>query len=407
MRRGFTILELLVGLTVSAIVLAAVVHIFRDTMVAQRRQRVRAELARQGAFLGNMLHRELRVIGLGRPTGTSVIGGQPAPVAISFAGDRALGFVADLPRPDATFSTFGFLEDRPAGFGRIMFHTDQNGACAPDGGACPIETSSTLYRGDGATCASAAGDRTCPWGNKRLRPDEVFQVVAGNGSWTNVAPDGGALSMLPTPALDGGTVRGLVLDTTINAARAQGWPATWTNFTRGDAPVDIRGQGFVATLDRVFYRHCGVACPGGSGLNRVLERRQCWGPVVSNDAAWPGNAVNTNEADLLGGAFDPAAAPGAECTPWEVVARDVETVTFSYFRERTANPTNADSPATDVTNATFGLALAARQRSAQPRVGTQLGRADIRQVRYAVVLRRDVDGFAIRHDVVGGVRLRN
>jgi hypothetical protein len=406
-QRAFTILELLVGLVVSTIVLLAILQIFQDTMVTQRRQRVRAELARQGAFLGNMLHRELRVIGLGKPLGTSVIGAQPPPVSISFAGNSALGFVADLPRPDATFSTFGFLEDRPAGFRRLMFHTDQNGACASDGGACDIETTSTLYRGDAATCATSAGDRTCPWGNKRLRGNEIFQVVAGNGTWTNLQADGGAITMQPTTAPDGGTVNGLVVDAAEDPSRALGWPATWTNFARGDPPVDIRGQGFVTTLDRVFYRFCGEDCLGGSGADRVLERRQCWGPVIPNHPAWPTTADNTNEAALLGGAFDPAALPGGECTPWEIVARDVESVTFSYFRERTANPGNADNVANNSTDSTFGLSAAARQRSAQPRVGTQLGRADIRQIRYAIVLRRNVDGFPIRHDVVGGVRLRN
>ena len=203
-RRGFTILELLVGLSVALIVLAAVVSLFSRTMQTQRRARARAELGRQGAFLGHLLQQELRLAGLGVPTATSVEGALPPVVHVLFAGNNALGIVADLPRPDATFSTFGVLDDRPAGVRRLMWHTDQNGACAPQASGCPVNETSVLYRGDTALC-TASGDRTCPWANHRLRPGEYFVAAAGNGSWANLLAAG-----------SGDNASGLVMQTSVS-----------------------------------------------------------------------------------------------------------------------------------------------------------------------------------------------
>ncbi len=404
--RGFTILELLVGLTVAAIVLTAVVSLFTETMRTQHRQRSRAELARQGAFLGHMLTQELRVIGLGVPMSVSVDGNLAPPVPVLFAHGQAIGFVADLPRPDATFNTFGFLDDRPAGFERVMWHTDNNGSCAPQlGGACTITETSALYRGDNNACEDA-GDRTCPWSNHRLRPGEFFQLVAGNGTWANLKSTGsgqssGGFAMTVASNPDGRDVRGITIDSAKSASQAIGWPAAWTNVTVGDAPVDVRGQGFVTTLDRVFYRFCNGACGGGSGQTNVLERRQCWGPVVSNDVSWPTTSATTNGAALIDGSFDPTSVPSATCTPWEIAARDVQSVSFTYFRARTGTGTG---PTNDNT---FRLTSAELLRSAQPRVATELGRVDIAQIRFDIQLQRSSENQIVRHDVVGTVRLRN
>jgi prepilin-type N-terminal cleavage/methylation domain-containing protein len=404
-RQGFTILELLIGLSVALVVLAAVVSLFSRTMQTQRRQRVRSELGRQGAFLGHLLQQELRVAGLGVPTATSVEGALPPPVHVLFAGTSAIGFVADVPRPDATFSTFGVLDDRPAGVRRLMWHTDQNGACAPQAAGCPVNETSVLYRGDTALCTDP-GDRTCPWANRRLRPGEYFVAAAGNGSWANLLAAGSGdnasgLVMQASVSPDGGGVRGLLVDAASNAAEARGWPVAWVNTSRGDAPVDVRGQGFVSTPDRIFYRGCGIhgnTCVGGTGLSRVLERRQCWGPLLTNDAGWPTTADDADDARLGSGSFDPATTPLTTCTPWEVAARDVISVNFEYFAARSATSTS------DSANRIVG---AARLRSGQPRVAAGFGRVDIAEIRYTIKTSRVVDGFTVGQDVVGTVRLRN
>jgi hypothetical protein len=394
-RLGFTVLELLIGLSCALVVLAAIVSLFSDTMRTQRRQRVRAELARQGAFLGHQLNQELRLIGLGVPTGSSVEGGLPPPVPVMFAGSNAIGFIADLPRPDATYNTFGVLDDRPLGFQRLMWHTDQNGVCAPQASGCPIDETSVLFRGDSALCTNA-GDRTCPWSNHRLRPGEYFVTAAGNGSWANLKStgtgDNAAGFTMEATNPDVGGVRGLVIDDEHETTRALGWPATWLNTARGDAPVDVRGQGYVATPDRVFYRFCPTlaSCTGSTPPQaRVLERRQCWGPLVTNDGSWPDTTLDTNPSTLAN-TFDPTAAPLTTCSPWEVAARDVASVNFEYLRA-----------------AAVRLGGAELQRSAQPRPPDLFGRVDIAQVRFTIQLSRTVDGVVIRHDVVGSARLRN
>lgn len=401
-RSGFTVLELLIGLSCALIVLAAIVALFSDTMRAQKRQRVRAELARQGAFLGHLLNQEIRLTGLGVPTGSSVEGALPAPVPVMFAGTTAIGFIADVPRPDATYNTFGVLDDRPAGFQRLMWHTDQNGACAPQASGCPIDETSVLYRGDTALCTSP-GDRTCPWSNHRLRPGEYFVTAAGNGTWANLKSTGvgdnaAGFTMEVASNPDGGGIRGLVIDDEHDATRAIGWPATWFNVARGDAPVDVRGQGFVTTLDRVFYRFCSGTCAGGTGQSRVLERRQCWGPAITNDPSWPDASADTDAANLTNGSFDPTGVPFTTCSPWEVAARDVASVRFDYFRAR-AGAATSDSATR--------LSTAEQQRSAQPRSAATFGRVDIAQIRFDIQLNRTVDGVVVRHDVVGTARLRN
>jgi hypothetical protein len=399
-RRAFTMLELLVGLTAAAIVLTAMIAAFAEVMKTQQQQRVRAELGRHGAFVGQLLSNELRVIGLGRPEGSSLLGTKPAPIPVLFAGPSAIGFVADVARPDASFNTFGFLEDRPAGVERIMWHTDNNGVCAPDGGDCDITSSSILYRGDTSGCSNNAADRTCPWSNRRLRPGEIFQVVAGNGTWTNLVAQGtgttsAGLTMEASTEPDGNGVYGLRIGPTLqDPTQAMGWPIDWPNTSRGDAPVDVRGQGFVTTLDRVFFRRCDPACPGGTGRGRVLERRQCFGPLHTDHADWPHVDVPTDAEALRSGVFDPMGVPQTTCTPWELVATDVEAFSLTYFRART----NGTS--------TFELDEQARSRPRRTSPST-FGRADITQIRYSVQLSRAVAGAVVRHDVVGTVRLRN
>jgi hypothetical protein len=399
-RRAFTMIELVVGLTAATIVLTAMVAAFAEVKKTQQQQRVRTELGRQGAFVGQLLSNELRVIGLGRPEGASLLGNKPAPIPVLFAGLSAIGFVADVPRPDASFNTFGFLEDRPAGVERIMWHTDNNGVCAPDGGGCDITSSSILYRGDTSGCSNNAADRTCPWSNRRLRPGEIFQVVAGNGTWTNLVAQGtgttsAGLTMEASTHADGHGVYGLQIGPTQrDISQAMGWPTDWANTTRGDAPVDVRGQGFVTTLDRVFFRSCNEACPGGSGRGRVLERRQCFGPLHTDHAGWPAVNLDTDAGTLLDGTFDPLLVPSTTCTPWELVATDVEAFSLSYFRARTNG------------NAIFELDEQARSRPRRTSPSS-FGRADITQIRYSLTLARTVAGAVVRHDVVGTVRLRN
>jgi hypothetical protein len=104
--------------------------------------------------------------------------------------------------------------------------------------------------------------------------------------------------------------------------------------------------------------------------------------------------LDTDAGTLLDGTFDPLSVPSTTCTPWELVATDVEAFSLSYFRARTNG------------NAIFELDEQARSRPRRTSPSS-FGRADITQIRDSLTLARTVAGAVVRHDVVGTVRLRN
>jgi prepilin-type N-terminal cleavage/methylation domain-containing protein len=360
-RRAFTMLELLVGLAISTVVMTAVTLVYAQATNEQRQQRIRNQLAQDGAAFERQFNSEMRVVGMGRPRGGRIDNAtedlvdnvmhvvfSKAAGASSFsevdstrtisadsAGDVvALMVVADVPRPDANFETFSLLSDRPVGVNRVSFINDHTGTCAPTSPAtCNAGgVSSLLFPNASGSECNAVLDRGCAWGGKRLRGGDVFQIMVGDGSYANVEVTG-ALTMNAAGAAGG---RQLALN--VAGAGANKYPSTrWPNTALGDAPTDVRGQGFVTTLDRVSYRYCpaaivdfgtartdaGATCNGPRMLTegRVIERRQCWGAVDPDDSNWTS-----------------LSSPNGVCTPWEPVLRDVDRVEFQFDDMTTSNP---------------------------------------------------------------------
>jgi prepilin-type N-terminal cleavage/methylation domain-containing protein len=308
--KGFTLLELVVGLSIAGSVLTAAIGILVLATSTMQQNRAEAFMARELSVASQILSRDIRVAGLGVPRANLV--GSPAVQnnrAVIVALGDAIGLQADLPRPDANFPTFGLLDARPAGAGNIAFHTDNNGSCAPDsrGGSLSCRTGerSVLFAGEnGCASVGAEKDRTCAWGMKRLRDDDSFQIVASDGTYANGKI--GALRMTSSSAPEGHGVYAL--------AGITGWPATWPNNVGGAAPLGIRTMGFVSTVDRVFYRH--------HRDTRTLQRMQCWGPALGNDPNWPPTTGALPAA--------PESVAGNTCTTWEPILRNVEAVTFTY-----------------------------------------------------------------------------
>jgi hypothetical protein len=280
--------------------------------------------------------------------------------------------MTDIARPDANHSTFGLLDDHPTGPATVSFHTDNNGSCTPStsGAPCSTATASPLFAGaTSGLCSSAAAskDRNCPWGQKRVRGGESVQIVAGNGEYANVKADAAMGAVASTTS--GG-------DNTI-ALKLTNYPSSWPNTALGDPPVDVRGQGWVTTQDRVFYRYCdgnidgtgGTPCGGTrtSAEKRVIERRQCWGAVTPEDASWPSAPM---DAAALRGALNPAIEAGT-CTPWEVVLRHVDRAEFRVSLGDTGLPNSV----------TFNVSLKRRTGS--------------------------LPSSDVGHDILGSVQLRN
>jgi prepilin-type N-terminal cleavage/methylation domain-containing protein len=375
--RGFTLIEIVVSLSISLAILALATSLVVGSLRDARRARVRAELARDGQLLDRMLRTELPQIGLGVPNSRNIDPAYGTSGASTFyakvlvAAPEQLGFLADLPRPDAQMSPFGLLTSRPAGGrDRVFWLNDSTGSCQPDNGAgsCAIADASLLFHGETTgPCTTSASDRACPWSMKRLAPGEPFQVVAGDGSWTAAL-----MPLAPTLANSGATP-------SLPALKLSSpWPSSWPNQNPGDAPGGLRGQGYVTTIDRVFY----VFVAPSSDTPGSVFRVQCWGDPDPQNDAWPGPTQTTVPplSTLKFGATPGGTGAAQTCTDAEVVARHVQRVAFRYFDVLDVELTDLDSA---------------------------VEKASVRRIDYEVVLARDHDGRSLEEQLTGSVAIRN
>lgn len=417
--RAFTLIEVAVSIALSVIVLGTAAALMTTAVADGRRARVKSEMFRDGALVGQLLNMELRQAGLGVPTGghienttgnpdygtnlavspgsspvrpsrPAVIYGcrtgaaQPGCSGVLVAAPDQLGIVADLPRPDGQYNAYGPLHSRATGATTsIMWHTENNGTCAPDaspvGTSCSVTASSVFFPGqttdlcDG-TGAARFSDRTCPWGMRRVLAGERIQIAAGNGAWSHAALTSpgtivnntvitGVYAVSLTPGFD--------IDTWRNGAPPTADPVS----AQGQGPAGINGQGFVTTLDRVFYRRNGT----------LIERNHCWGDPDPDHVDWPDATAVTVPANP---ALTPAAGTLVEqnrCTGYEVVARNVvagpEGFSLSYS-DAAGNPI-------------------------APPINTQALKASVRRIDYRISFVKIVNERTVEHHVAGSVHLQN
>lgn len=355
-RRGLTLIELLVALSMAAMILTAMMSIAVDAIMAGKRTRVRAELGNNGAVVTQMLRNDLNSAGLGVPSGpdeeTNTLFFRSS---VLVAGATQFGILGDLPRPDANYNTMGFITDEPAGGGNnhhLSWHTENNGGCIPGSGKCSTAVHSRFFPGeDGCKTAAAAKlpERTCPWGLKRLRGGEPFLVIAGNRRWFN------ADSKDPLEVHEHGN--GVYIHT------GNSFPSAWKADSAASFPNAGAGQGWVTTLDRVFWRF--------DAGNRRLERIQCWGAVDPTHTNWPPLTATSVPAT-------PCGAPFQGMSAYEVIATNVDAVLFTWF----------DAAGAPISNpATAGD----KQR--------------VRRVDFKITLSDTVNDVRVEHEAVGGVFL--
>jgi prepilin-type N-terminal cleavage/methylation domain-containing protein len=293
-RRGFTLVEVMVASTVGILILMAAMGYLLSRSRMDQQEAQRSRLKQDSSLLLGQLGRELRQAGLGRPTrARRDRDGELFPGPLLHANQTALAFVADLPRPDANLnglSAFAAHQGSPPLPDRgLALLNELNGGCDVDGSspaACRTDEASLLLAAPGLDCRTAPGTApTCPWGLKKYRPGEWLVLVDGVGRWVERRV---ASNLFSSSA---GRVA-LVLDERL--------------------PADFFGvpnQGWVASLDRVFYR-----------LNEsAVERKQCWGEV--------GPSATARELAR------PCDDPGSEGTPWEPLLRTVapQGLAFRYF----------------------------------------------------------------------------
>lgn len=420
--RGFTLLEIMIALGLAAVVLAAAVGIMVTTMKDAQRTRIHSSMTRDGAFVGTLMHVELKQAGLGIPTGTHIqrsqnnnpYYGTSQPTnfysrGLIVARTDQIVVQADLPRPDAQYATFGPLDSRPTGpvptaasadtnaVLSVLWHTENNGGCMPPTSAttaCNQANTSIFFPGvataDQCILTSTTSDtgraakRACPWGLARVRAGEQIQIASGDGAWTHAEVEDpltivsyGGYAQLPS----------LLLNSTLSEGAA-GFDQsgdnsnTWRNQQYGEGPGGIQGQGWVTTIDRVSYRYVAGTAP----LYGTIRRFQCWGDPDPDHAGWPAETDYTSLTRAEAVSVTPVnddtslmSVTANYCTQEEIVARNVEDVSFTYY---------------DASGAAITVDAAGEK-------------ALVRRFDYRIDFRRDWQNRAVRHTVAGSIRMPN
>lgn len=324
---GFSLVELLVALTLGIIVLGVAVDVTATALRRGSHTRALADLSRDSTFAARLLEQDLRLAGSGVPAGHHIEqlcsgGGACQPVygagntvfrSFVLGADReAFAFVGDIPREDGNLPALGFLTRRPTGLRTsLMWHNENNGSCAPTTPAtCTTATTSMFFPGE-AGCETDANDRTCPWGLRRLLAGEAFQIAAGDQNWSHSVVETPLELAAPAPAH---FTRGLAVG---NFDSSEPQPV-WPNVSPETPPMGLRGSGWVATLDRVFF------FKEGDRLKRV----QCRGDVDPSHPDWA-RPVDFTPVHRRGRPQRPN-----HCRPAETVARHVESLVFRYAETR-------------------------------------------------------------------------
>jgi type II secretory pathway pseudopilin PulG len=389
--RAFTLIEVVVAMVLSIIILGVCTTIMVNTLAEGRRTRTHSEMARDASLTAQLFAHELRQAGLGIPSGGHINAaygssanddddddddddgdgdGEPGVAfyaSLLVAGSDQIGITGDFPRADASYNAFGPLHNRTVSNGNVAWHTENNGSCVvdADAGSCSTAVGSVFFPGE-AGCntsgTSAFGDRTCPWGMRRVVPGERLIIVSGDGRWAHAA-----MSTV-------GTIDATGPLNVLAARLSPGYsPADWPNPPSPSLPVttpnETAGQGFVATIDRIFFRY--------DSATRTIERMQCSGDPDPDHPSWPNQSATAIPTTP---AFTPTGGAAQVCGPFEIIARHVESLTFTYL---------------DGSGAVVPLR------------NSGILKRSIRRVNYRIEFRHTLDGRDVTHDVAGSVRLQN
>lgn len=376
MRRAFTLVEVIVAGVLSAIILSTVTTIIVNTLVEGKRTRVQQEMARDAALVAQLFAQELRQAGLGVPNKQHINSAYGTVASPSFyasllvAGDEQIGIVGDLARPDSNFNAYGPLHNRQLPTTNIAWHTESNGNCVPDGNgvgtSCVTGDTSIFFPGEnGCDATTDFADRTCAWGLRRVLAGDHLVIVSGDGRWGH--------------ATFGNTINNVAGHNAFAAQLSTGWvstvPGDWPDPPSPSlavtSPVEVAGQGWVATLDRVFFKY--------DLATRTIQRIQCTGDPDPDHTNWPPGGAAVIPGTLT---YTPGGTGGTAttCGPFEIVARHVESLDFDYFN---AAGTDVGNPATGATKKL------------------------VRRVSYRIQFRQTVDTRDVIYDVSGSVRLQN
>jgi hypothetical protein len=324
-RRAFTLLELVIGTTISLGIAGVAMSLLLMTQSTQRETQLKNAVTRDTMYVLDMLGGDLGYAGVGVPFGDDIDGfaGRMRPV-VRRADATALAFIGDLPLPNADENGLAVVADVNAAGTSVAVVSDVS-LCAPAAAAGAYDCDSTAnslvnlgpIAGSDECNASRMGARSCPWGLGKWQrdDDDLMHVVIGAADGRYVQRSINLSGGQPAPS----TVNDVV-----------GVPLTGGPITRNTFVRQRVGASTVSTIDRVFYSLetlSGAPCIAPA-TNCVLLRRHCWGEVF-DPAAEGFPSVGTAP---LTSAITPAGcvAPSGG-TRWEPVTTAIDRLTFRYY----------------------------------------------------------------------------
>ncbi|MEW5848441.1 MAG: prepilin-type N-terminal cleavage/methylation domain-containing protein [Myxococcota bacterium] len=291
--RGFTLIELVVAMTVALVVHTAASAALVQLDNFRRTSTARAQLQRDAQVALDWLRRDLYAAGSGASWGGTrggVAGSELKPALMSLVSPRttplpsslSVGFLilADVPRPDTNFDGISGVSDDAPDPAVVVPLNELSGRCNADTAACGGSRAGALD--PGATCPG----KGCPWSLRKYLEGQAVSLVFPSGKYLNAT----------LKLLTAGAPNTMTLDTAMASA---------------DALRDPIPSGRLLQVDRIGYRVVGTE----------LQRRQCW--------AAPEPEQPTFASDFLG------CTAGSDDTGWMTVARNVDgaATTLTFFQD--------------------------------------------------------------------------
>jgi type II secretory pathway pseudopilin PulG len=379
LRRGFTLLEVVVALSMAMALSAAALGVLLVANQNVNDGRVRAQMNRDAQLLIDAFEHDVRYLGLGVPSGTCQDGlcaGQSMVPTVRVAQPQSFVFLGDLPYPNAEFSgVMQVAEDNGSDEDRFVVTSELGGDCRPYdtgagfiariGMACDSRDRTMLNlpnaAGVGQACTSGNPmTRTCPWGLNKVEAGSgnvarlMFIGSSGN-FWERchsgdfaVAGAGGGVMVVGSTFVTAG-LYGPQFSTT--GANCAGPDITGLSGEIGPTTVLVQP-------DRVFWVAHERGAPNTACTSDcVVVRRQCWGGL--------GDMAGADFPDFSNAQYDVSVTPSdcgatapADGTGWEVYGEDISSFTFSYYLSTgaTASATTV-ADATDIRGVTIAFTL--------------------------------------------------
>lgn len=333
-RRGFTLLEVVVAVSISIVLSAAAMSLMLTARSSMTEATMRAAMTRDAQVVLDLFSHDMRFLGAAVPTSVCAEGGAACAgndmlPTVRRAQHHSMAFFGDLPYPNSELNGVMALVEVVASTPDLIKVTSElSGGCTPpSSGAtgnrnCDTRAFSSLTLVAAATdrCTGAQTNaRTCPWGMGKWRPggggDLDFQVVNPVGEWFERSHDA-TFNSFGDGDLQSGPDK---LRLNIGGGSGAGV----------DLPADAAGVGsYVTTIDRVLWTIEEAGSPGTAcTTDCVIRRNQCWGAILDPDQPAVPHFAN---ADHWSNVAVQNCGP-LDGTGWEIIGANIASAQLAYL----------------------------------------------------------------------------